>query len=73
VVEIVSDNRKDVEIAAFIDTLPNLIRMGQTKIVENFLKQRFEKNLPEKIARYGKLLYLIVQLGPFYCFTCQFS
>jgi len=59
------DSKEDREITVFVDTLPNLIRMGQTKIVEGVLKERFEKNLPEKIARYGRIPYLIVQLGPF--------
>ena len=60
------DETRDVEIVAFIDALPNLVRIGQTKIVEDFLKKKFEESLPSKIANYGRLPYLIVQLGPFY-------
>jgi len=56
---------EDTEIMVFIDTLPNLIRMGQTKIVEDFLRKKFEDTLTSKIARYGKLQYLLVKLGPF--------
>lgn len=54
-----------MEIVVSIDFLPNLVRLGQTKIVEDFLRKKFKNSLPGKIARYGKLPYLIVRLGPF--------
>jgi len=56
---------KDVEVTAYVDTLPNLVRLGLTKEVEDVLKERFEKSLPDKIMRYGKLPYLLIQFGPF--------
>jgi len=59
------DKTKDVEIVVSIDFLPNLIRLGQTKIVEDFLRKKFKNSLPSKIARYGKLPHLMVRLGPF--------
>jgi len=61
-----TDNKtKNEEVIAFLDTLPNLVRTGETKIVENFLRSKFEESLPSKIARYGNLPYLITQLGLF--------
>ena len=56
---------KEDEVTVFVDFFPNLIRNGRTKDVENILEQTFKKDLPEKIARYGKLPYLMIQLGPF--------
>lgn len=60
------EKTKDIEITAFIDSFPNLVRMGQTKMVEDFLKKKFEDSLPSKISRYGKLPALFIRLGPFY-------
>jgi hypothetical protein len=59
------DETKNMDIVASIDFLPNLVRLGQTKIVEDFLRKKFENRLPGKIARYGEVPYLIVRLGPF--------
>lgn len=59
------DETKDIEIIASIDFLPNLVKLGQTKIVKDFLRKRFKNSLPSKIARYGELPYLIIRLGPF--------
>jgi len=50
---------------ASIDTLPNLIRMGMTKIVKDFLRRQFEESLSIKTARYGKLPDLFIRLGSF--------
>ena len=61
----VDEKTKDVEIMVSIDTLPNWIRMGQVKIAEDFLKKKFEESLPDKIERYGKLPYLLIQLREF--------
>jgi len=59
------DETKDVKILVSVDFLPNLVRLGQTKVVEDFLREKFENELPSKIARYGELPYLIVQVGSF--------
>ena len=59
------DETKDVKIVVSIDFLPNLVRLGKTKIVEDFLREKFKNGLPSKIARYGKLPYLMVQVGSF--------
>jgi hypothetical protein len=36
-----------------------------TKTVEDYLRKKFENALISKIARYGRLPYLMVRLGPF--------
>jgi len=59
------DKTEDKEIVVTIDFLPNLVRLGQAEMVADFLRKKFERNLPFKIARYGKLPYLIVQPGSF--------
>jgi len=59
------DETKDKEIVVSIDFLPNLARLGQTEIVEDFLRKKFKDSLSSKIARYGKLPYLVLRLGPF--------
>lgn len=59
------DETKDVKIVVSVDFLPNLVRLGQTKMVEDFLREKFKNGLPSKIARYGKLPYLMVQVGSF--------
>ena len=59
------ESREDFEVVAFIDALPNLIRMGQTKEIESILRKRFEKNLPRKVARYGELQHIFIKFGPF--------
>ena len=61
----VDEKTKDRETEVFIDYMPNLIRIGQTKTAEDFLKEKFEKTLPNKITRYGKLPPLNIRLGLF--------
>jgi len=48
-----------LEIEASIDFLPNLVRLGQTKTVEDILRKKFENNLLSKITRIGKLQILM--------------
>ena len=48
---------KDVEVTAYIDTPPNLVRLRLTKEVEDVLKERFE-------ARAGDTLEVTKELKP---------
>lgn len=48
-----------MRIVASVDFLPNLVRLGQTKTVEDILRKKFENNLPSKITRIGKLQILM--------------
>jgi hypothetical protein len=43
---------KDAEVTAYIDTLPNLVRLRLTKEVEDVLKERFEaRDIGKNIIR----------------------
>lgn len=57
---------EDSEITTFVDFLPNLVKLGQTKIVEDILRKNFEESLPGRVARYGKLPYIVIKLERFY-------
>jgi len=48
-----------LRIEASIDFLPNLVRLRQTKTVEDILRKKFENNLPSKITRIGTLQILM--------------
>ncbi len=58
-------NDKKEEILVFIDSLPDLVRIGQINVVKDFLRKRFEQTLSDRIARYGMLPSLLVRLEPF--------
>jgi hypothetical protein len=58
-------NNKKEEILVFIDSLPDLVRIGQIDVVKDFLRKRFEQTLSDRIARYGMLPSLLVRLEPF--------
>jgi len=63
----VIDNRTDdKEIEMFIDFLPNWIRLGQVTKVQEILRKKFDVTLPSKIARYGELPTLHVQVKLFH-------
>lgn len=62
----VNNKANDAEIEMFIDFLPNLVRLGQTKTVEDSLRKKFDATLPGKIGRYGKLPNLHVRVKLFH-------
>jgi len=63
----VTDNRtEDKEIEMFMDFLPNWVKHGQVAKVEGILRKRFDESLPSKIARYGELPTLHVQVKLFH-------
>ena len=62
-----TDNRtEDKEIEMFIDFIPNLVRQGQVTEVERILRKRFDEALPSKIARYGEIPALHIQVKLFH-------
>jgi hypothetical protein len=66
-----SDSNKGTELTVFLDTIPNLIRLKQTQPAENFLKQRFQEELAQRIDRWGQLPYQLVQIKYFESFATQ--
>lgn len=61
-----NNKTNDKEIEMFIDFLPNWVKLGQTKTVEDFLRKKFDDTLLSKTGRYGKLPNLHVRVKLFY-------
>jgi len=56
---------KDKEVIAFLDFVPNHVKMGLTTTAENALKMFFDRDLSNRVSRWGKLPSESIQIRRF--------
>lgn len=60
-----SNSSQDKEIMAYLDSIPFLIKSGQTNLAKNHLEQQFQAKLTDCITRWGQLPTQLVQIKYF--------